>query len=84
MNLLNIDTTIYIEYFIKPGLPSDGNFGSISTFEISRDKNWFNDNESKIVNFYNELQKWSAIGSLKTHKVRINEKNWSLNFNSDC
>jgi|SaaInlV_165m_DNA_1040744.scaffolds.fasta_scaffold00007_5 putative phage-type endonuclease len=84
MNLLNINTTVYIEYYVKPGSPTNGESGSISTIDIQRDVKWWNENEQKIINFYNELKKWSEIGSLKTHPIRMLENQWSQNFNSDC
>lgn len=80
MNLLNVDNTDYVEYFVRPGSPIDGNHGDITLFNIKKDDEWWLNNVNRIVNFYNELCKWDKIGSLDEHPVRIKEKKWETEF----
>jgi putative phage-type endonuclease len=82
MNLLDIDNTDYVEYYIKPGSPTDGKYGSISTFNIQKDNIWWENNLPKIIKFHEELTKWKNIGSLDQHPVRVREKEWEHSFSS--
>ena len=82
MNILDIKETTYIEYYVKPGSPTDGTSGTISTFNIKKDQNWWENNQPKIIKFYEELLKWYNIGSLDNHPIRVREKEWEQTFSS--
>ena len=80
MNILEIDETDYVEYYIEPGSDTDGKSGDMSIVTIKRDKNWWNNKEIKILNFYTELLHWYSIGNLNQHPIRLLEKEWNNDF----
>jgi len=81
MNMLDCDISHYAEYYIDPDC-DDELSGSLHYITIKKDKNWWNNNLSKIILFREELEKYHNLGSLDTHPVRIEENKWKKKFNS--
>jgi putative phage-type endonuclease len=79
MEMLNIDETVYVEFYIKP--EASINTGKLYYTNIKRDKEWWN-NEciSKVQKFYDEMVKYCNNGTLEDHPVRKSEKLWKENL----
>lgn len=78
MEMLNIDETIYIEFYIKPNAPE--NSGKLYFTTVKRNKDWWNESLPKIQLFRDEMVKYCNIGTLETHPIRIAENNWKTNL----
>lgn len=78
MEMMNIDETIYIEFYIKPDASEDS--GKLYYTTVKRDKQWWEDSLPKIQLFYEEMVKYCNIGSLETHPIRIAENIWKNNL----
>lgn len=79
MNMLDLDICDYVEYYIDPD-NNDELSGSLHYITIKRDDDWWNTNFPKIILFRDELIKYSELGSLDTHPVRIEENKWKNMF----
>jgi hypothetical protein len=74
MEMLDCDTTHYVEYYIEPN--GKKNSGKIYILEIKRDKQWWDSSLPKIMAFYEEMKKYCEKGSLNSHPIRIAEQKW--------
>jgi putative phage-type endonuclease len=80
MNILDCDSTHYVEYYIDPE-SSDKNSGKLYYVDIKRDRQWWEESLPRIEKFYEEMKIYHQKGSLDTHPVRIVEKEWEKIFN---
>lgn len=74
MNLLDCDTSHYIEFYIEPN--ANISTGKLYTLTLKRDMNWWFNSLPIIMSFYEEIKKYHKIGNLDTHPVRIAENLW--------
>lgn len=79
MNILNINETIYAEYYVKSTDKTDGSVGSMNAVIIQKDNQWWSKNIEKIKHFYNEMNFWLEQGSLKQHPISLTHKKWQNN-----
>lgn len=78
MNILDIEYVYYLEYYIIPN--DDVNNAKMYYIKVFRDNNWWEENLSKIIRYYDEMKKYIEIGDLNTHPVRIIENQWKKSF----
>jgi len=79
MEMLDCDTTHYVEYYIEP--KGKKNSGKIYILEIERDKQWWKESLPKILAFYEEMKLYCDKESLDTHPIRVAEKKWEVGLN---
>ena len=78
MNMLDCETSHYVEYYIEPN--QDEKTAKLYYLEIKRDIQWWNESLPKIQKFHEEVRKYFEKGSLDEHPVRIAEKDWEKNL----
>ena len=80
MNILDVEVTHYIEYYVKSGSPTDGSVGFISYIPINRDRDWWDKIIPNLMQFYEEMNKWLDKGSLTEHPIRTTQLDWQEKF----
>lgn len=80
MNLMDIEVTHYVEYYVKAGSPTDGSAGQIAYIPINRDRGWWESAVPKLTAFYNEMNEWLKQGSLARHPIRVAQLSWEDRF----
>jgi putative phage-type endonuclease len=80
MNIVDMEVTHYVEYYVKSGSPTDGTAGRISYIPINRDREWWETVAPKLKAFNTEMNAWLDRGSLKEHPVRIAQLAWESSF----
>jgi len=78
MNMLDCQTSHYVEYYIEPD--QDEQTAKLYYIEIKRDIQWWENSLPKIQKFHGEIRKYFEKGSLDEHPVRIAEKEWEKNL----
>lgn len=78
MNLINVDYTYYVEYYIKPD--DDPDNAKLYVIKIKRNNKWWETSLPKIILFYEEMKIYYEKGNLETHPVRIAENLWKQKF----
>jgi len=78
MNMFDCEKAHYIEFFIEPDAPHDS--GVLEYITVYRDRSWWDASLPKIKTYYEEIKKYHELGSLETHPVRIQEKEWEKIF----
>ena len=78
MNMFDCDVSHYVEYYIDPNNNNSEKDGKMYILEIKRDIKWWDESLPKIEKFYEEMKKYSKLGSLDSHPVRIVEKLWDF------
>jgi hypothetical protein len=80
MNIVDLEVTHYVEYYVKSGSPTDGTAGRISYIPINRDREWWETAAPKLKAFNTEMNAWLDRGSLEEHPVRIAQLAWESSF----